>query len=68
MPPGTAPRFFEPFRRLNERTHTSGEGTGLGLSIVDSIARAHGASASATANPYGSGLTVRIAFPPPART
>ncbi|MEU3600436.1 ATP-binding protein [Streptomyces sp. NPDC006798] len=62
VPPGTVRLLFEPFRRLNERTHGPGEGVGLGLSIVDTIARAHGARASATANPEGGGLTVRVAF------
>ncbi|MFF6883524.1 ATP-binding protein [Streptomyces sp. NPDC012421] len=64
VPPDTVPLLFEPFRRLNERTHTPGEGAGLGLSIVDAIARAHGATATASAHPEGEGggLTVRVAF------
>ncbi|MFI8828366.1 ATP-binding protein [Streptomyces sp. NPDC053431] len=62
VPPGTVPLLFEPFRRSAARTHAPGEGAGLGLSIVDSIARAHGATASATANTEGGGLTVRIRF------
>ncbi|MGG8409582.1 sensor histidine kinase [Streptomyces sp. 12297] len=62
VPPDVVPLLFEPFRRLTERTHAPGEGTGLGLSIVESIARAHGATARATANPEGGGLTVRISF------
>ncbi|OKJ99865.1 histidine kinase [Streptomyces sp. CB03234] len=63
VPEDTVPLLFEPFRRLTERRHAPGEGAGLGLSIVASIARAHGASATATANraPEG-GLTVRVAF------
>ncbi|MEU2660750.1 ATP-binding protein [Streptomyces sp. NPDC007325] len=64
VPPDTVPLLFEPFRRLNERTHAPGEGAGLGLSIVDAIARAHGATATASAHPEGEGggLTVRVAF------
>ncbi|MFF5976853.1 ATP-binding protein [Streptomyces sp. NPDC012769] len=65
VPPGTVPLLFEPFRRLNERTHGPGEGAGLGLSIVDAIARAHGAEVTATAGTgaEGGGLTVRVTFP-----
>lgn len=63
VPPGTVPHLFEPFRRLNERTHAKGEGAGLGLSIVAAIARAHGAEVSAEANP-GGGLSVRVRFHP----
>ncbi|MFI0981197.1 sensor histidine kinase [Streptomyces sp. NPDC021093] len=59
--PAAVPRLFEPFRRARERRHAPGEGAGLGLSIVASIARAHGAKATARANPEG-GLTVRVAF------
>ncbi|MFE4657193.1 ATP-binding protein [Streptomyces hydrogenans] len=64
VPPDTVPLLFEPFRRLNERTHAPGEGAGLGLSIVDAIARAHGATAMASAPPEeeGGGLTVRVRF------
>ncbi|GAA1526963.1 hypothetical protein GCM10009678_05650 [Actinomadura kijaniata] len=61
IPPDTVPHLFEPFRRLNPRRPTKGEGTGLGLSIVTSIAKAHGAQATATPNPDG-GLTVRVTF------
>lgn len=66
VPPDTVALLFEPFRRLNERTHAPGEGAGLGLSIVDAIARAHGATATASAHPEeeGGGLTVRVAFRP----
>ncbi|MER8047508.1 ATP-binding protein [Streptomyces sp. NPDC094032] len=62
VPPETVPLLFEPFRRSAARTHAPDEGVGLGLSIVDAIARAHGARATATANPRGGGLTVRIRF------
>ncbi len=59
VPSEVAPQLFEPFRRMQERRHAPGEGAGLGLSIVASIARAHGAEASAVANPDG-GLTVHV--------
>ncbi|MEO3974965.1 ATP-binding protein [Streptomyces sp. CAU 1734] len=62
VPDEDVPLLFEPFRRLKERRHAAGEGVGLGLSIVTSIARAHGAEATAEANP-GGGLTVRVVFP-----
>ncbi|MEV7278781.1 ATP-binding protein [Streptomyces sp. NPDC093111] len=62
VPPETVPLLFEPFRRSAARTHAPDEGVGLGLSIVDSIARAHGARATATANTRGGGLTVRVRF------
>ncbi|MFE5935410.1 sensor histidine kinase [Streptomyces sp. NPDC056470] len=65
VPPDVVPLLFEPFRRLTERTHVPGEGAGLGLSIVDSIARAHGATAEASANTQGGGLTVRVRFASP---
>ncbi|MFE5594828.1 sensor histidine kinase [Streptomyces sp. NPDC056549] len=61
VPPETVPLLFEPFRQLTERIHDPGEGAGLGLSIVESVARAHGATAEATAN-EGGGLTVRVRF------
>ncbi|MHA4779095.1 ATP-binding protein [Streptomyces sp. MSC1_001] len=64
VPAATVPLLFEPFRRLTERTHAPGEGVGLGLSIVDSIARAHDATATATANTEGGGLTVWVRFGP----
>lgn len=63
VPAETVPLLFEPFRRLNARTHAPGEGAGLGLPIVDAIARAHDAEATATPNPGESGgLTVRVTF------
>lgn len=62
VPSDTVSLLFEPFRRLNERTHAPGEGTDLGLSIVDAVARAHGAKATASANPEEGGLTVRVVF------
>ncbi|MFJ9621147.1 sensor histidine kinase [Streptomyces sp. NPDC101181] len=60
--PATVPLLFEPFRRARARRHAPGEGAGLGLSIVASVARAHGGTVSARANPDG-GLTARVTFP-----
>ncbi|MCX5384227.1 HAMP domain-containing histidine kinase [Streptomyces sp. NBC_00083] len=62
VPPDAVADLFEPFRRLNERRHAPGEGAGLGLALVASIARAHGGTASAEANP-GGGLTVTVRLP-----
>ncbi|TKA02174.1 sensor histidine kinase [Actinacidiphila oryziradicis] len=59
VPPEAVSRIFEPFHRLHARRAGPREGAGLGLSIVASIARAHGADATATANPDG-GLTVHV--------
>jgi signal transduction histidine kinase len=59
VPPEAVSRIFEPFHRLHARRAAPGEGAGLGLSIVSSIARAHGADATAAANPDG-GLTVHV--------
>ncbi|MFD7115870.1 sensor histidine kinase [Streptomyces sp. NPDC059922] len=70
IPTPTVPLLFEPFRRVEVRRHAPGEGVGLGLSIVAAIARAHGATAEATANP-GGGLTIRVRFvcdEPPGRS
>ncbi|MFD6338020.1 sensor histidine kinase [Streptomyces sp. NPDC060131] len=70
IPTPTVPLLFEPFRRVEVRRHAPGEGVGLGLSIVAAIARAHGATAEATANP-GGGLTIRVRFAcdePPGRS
>lgn len=67
VPPEIVPQLFEPFRRLQARRHAPGEGAGLGLSIVASIARAHAAVVTATANPDG-GLTVSVAFKVPPAT
>jgi signal transduction histidine kinase len=56
------PGLFEPFRRLTDRTGSTG-GSGLGLSIARSIITAHGGDLTAEARPTG-GLTVTIGLPP----
>ncbi|MEV7419466.1 ATP-binding protein [Streptomyces sp. NPDC089919] len=63
--PEDVPRLLEPFRRRAPRQGSPAEGVGLGLSIVAAIARAHGATLTAEANPApGGGLTVHLSFPP----
>jgi signal transduction histidine kinase len=59
--PDEVARLFQPFERL-EPERVDRAGLGLGLSIVDAIARAHGATLTATAPPEG-GLAVEVAFP-----
>jgi signal transduction histidine kinase len=59
VPADVLPHLFEPFRRGQGRTASSG--VGLGLSIVQSVADAHDASVSATPGAEG-GLTVRVAL------
>jgi signal transduction histidine kinase len=59
--PHDVPRLFRPFERLGEE-RVEREGFGLGLSIVDAIAKAHGATLTASAPPDG-GLDIEVAFP-----
>ena len=54
------PHLFEPFRRADERTGSSG--VGLGLSIVQSVGEAHDAEVNALASP-GGGLMVTVTMP-----
>jgi signal transduction histidine kinase len=55
-------RLFEPFQRL-ENNRAGGDGHhGLGLSIVQAVAKAHGATVTAAANPDG-GLGITVRFP-----
>jgi signal transduction histidine kinase len=57
-----AATIFEPFHRLNDRTHH--EGFGLGLTIVASIASIHGGTTTAHARGAG-GLAITVTFPAP---
>jgi signal transduction histidine kinase len=57
VPADVLPHLFEPFRRGQGRTASSG--VGLGLSIVQSVADAHGATVSASPGAEG-GLTVTV--------
>ena len=54
------PQLFEPFRRADTRTSSSG--VGLGLSIVQAVGVAHGAALDARASPAG-GLIVTVTLP-----
>jgi len=63
VPPEQVASLFERFRRLDEGGHEPGHRSfGLGLSIVDAVARAHGGSATAEAQPDG-GLLVVVTLP-----
>ena len=55
--------LFEPFRRYGADRVASDRGVGLGLSIVRSVAKAHGATLTATSRD-GGGLVVTVAFEP----
>jgi signal transduction histidine kinase len=59
--PDEVSRLFQPFERL-EGDQVELPGFGLGLSIVDAIAKAHGATLTASAPPQG-GLDIEVAFP-----
>ena len=60
VPADVLPHLFEPFRRGEGRTGSSG--VGLGLSIVQSVAERHGAVVEARPGDQG-GLTVRVTLP-----
>ncbi|HTS72551.1 MAG TPA: ATP-binding protein [Gaiellaceae bacterium] len=64
--PEEVPRLFEPFERLEDE-RVERQGFGLGLSIVDAIARAHGATLTASA-PRDGGLDIEVEFPAAARS
>ena len=53
---------FERFHRVDRGRSSASGGTGLGLAIVDSIARAHGGSASVTSQ-LGRGSTFSFTLP-----
>lgn len=61
VPPDQLARLFQPFQRLRGQRERHDGGHGLGLAIVRTIATAHGATLSASANPDG-GLTVAVGF------
>ena len=63
VPPDAVASLFDRFRRLDDWDHQQGHRSfGLGLSIVDAVARAHGGSATAEAQPDG-GLLVIVELP-----
>jgi two-component system OmpR family sensor kinase len=62
IPPEDRDRVFDRFyRAANDES-----GSGLGLSIVKRIADAHHAAITLDAPAHGTGLVVRVHFPPPA--
>jgi len=63
VPPAAVASLFDRFRRLDDWDPRRGRrGFGLGLSIVDAVARAHGGTATAEAQPDG-GLLVIVELP-----
>ncbi len=63
VPPERVASLFERFRRLDDWDHQQGHRSfGLGLSIVDAVARAHGGSVTAEAQPDG-GLLIIVELP-----
>jgi signal transduction histidine kinase len=63
VPPEAVSSLFDRFRRLDDWDPRRGRrGFGLGLSIVDAVARAHGGTAVAEAQPDG-GLLVVVELP-----
>ncbi|MGA2011642.1 MAG: ATP-binding protein [Solirubrobacteraceae bacterium] len=62
IPPNEIQRLFEPFQRLDGTRTQHNNGHGLGLSIVQTIATAHDAIITTTAQPDG-GLAIRVSFP-----
>ena len=55
-------KLFQPFQRPSRSRASHQNGHGFGLSIVGAIARAHGATVSASSPPEG-GLAVQVRFP-----
>ena len=55
-------RIFDRFYRTDASRDRAVPGTGLGLAIVRSIARVHGGTVEASANP-GGGTLFRVALP-----
>jgi signal transduction histidine kinase len=60
VPPDRIEELFQPFQRLDGRSHKRG-GLGLGLSIVEAIAQAHGAEVHTRA-PDAGGLDISVVF------
>jgi two-component system sensor histidine kinase QseC len=64
LPTAERERVFDRFYRLVGSRHMDPTGSGLGLSIVRLVADLHGARVEFDNSPFGSGLTVRVLFPP----
>ena len=62
VPPYEIPALFKPFHRLATDRLVTAKGAGLGLSIAQSVAHAHGGTASARPR-EGGGLIVTVTFP-----
>ena len=62
VPPQRLAELREPFRRGSHDRTSGTPGSGLGLAIVDTVARAHGATAHLYSRQDG-GIAVTIAFP-----
>jgi len=62
VPPYEVPALFKPFHRLGGDRLVTAKGAGLGLSIVQSVAQAHGGTATARARD-GGGLVVTVTLP-----
>ncbi|WP_125522207.1 HAMP domain-containing sensor histidine kinase [Streptomyces sp. WAC 06783] len=62
VPPEMIIQLFEPFVRLDARTHQGHRsGHGIGMAIIQAIAEAHGGALTAHPNPQG-GLTITMTF------
>jgi two-component system sensor histidine kinase TctE len=57
-------KVFRPFYRSTTSLEANQGGTGLGLAIVSDVAALHGATIELAQGSSGSGLKVRVAFPP----
>ncbi|MEV5779320.1 HAMP domain-containing sensor histidine kinase [Streptomyces antimycoticus] len=58
VPPEVIAQLFEPFVRLDARTHQGNRsGHGIGMAIIQAVAEAHGGAVTAHPNPQG-GLTI----------
>ncbi len=62
VPPEVVGSLFERFHRLDGNHGQGRRGFGLGLSIVEAVARAHGGTTTAEAQPDG-GLLVTVELP-----
>jgi signal transduction histidine kinase len=64
---GQLPRIFDRFYRVDESRNAEISGAGLGLAIVKRLVELQGLSIQAESEP-GSGTTIALTFPVPARS
>ena len=64
IPAAEKERVFAPFYRATSAQAVNAAGSGLGLTIVRDIAAMHGAAVELLDGAQGSGLKVRVTFPP----